>query len=51
LRPLEVRGAGCATCGEPNMHYRYDRMGRLIGVTKLNLTAQAIQTTKHELDY
>jgi hypothetical protein len=35
LRLLEVRGAGCATCREPNMRYRYDRMGRLIEVNKL----------------
>ncbi|MEN3296272.1 MAG: hypothetical protein V7642_5525 [Burkholderiales bacterium] len=51
LRLLEVRGAGCATCGEPNMRYRYDRMGRLVEITKLTPAGQPIQTTKRELDY
>jgi RHS repeat-associated protein len=51
LRLLEVRGAGCASCDEPNMRYRYDRMGRLIEITKLTPAGQAIQTTKRELDY
>jgi RHS repeat-associated protein len=51
LRLLEVRGAGCATCGEANMRYRYDRMGRLVEITRLTPAGQPIQTTKRELDY
>jgi len=35
-RLLEVRGAGCSTCGEMNLRYRYDSHGRLLSTVKLD---------------
>ena len=36
FRLLEVRGAGCALCGDANVRYAYDNLGRLTGTTRLN---------------
>jgi RHS repeat-associated protein len=49
-RLLEVRGAGCASCGEANVKYGYDKLGRLIEETKLSSTGQPLATTKTERD-
>ncbi|HJV73491.1 MAG TPA: RHS repeat-associated core domain-containing protein [Noviherbaspirillum sp.] len=49
-RLLEVRGAGCASCGEANMRYGYDKLGHLIETTRLNEQGQPLQTVKTELD-
>jgi RHS repeat-associated protein len=49
-RLLEARGAGCSTCGESNVRYGYDQLGRLVNITKLNADGQPIHTTltKHD---
>ena len=50
FRLLDVRGAGCASCGEANVRYDYDSLGRLTGTTRLTLDGQPIETTHTELD-
>jgi RHS repeat-associated protein len=35
-RLLSVRGAGCSSCGEPNIQYHYDAVARLTDITKLD---------------
>jgi len=50
-RLLEVRGAGCSLCGEPNLRYGYDKLGRLTEVTKLSVQGEPIQTIKTTLDH
>jgi RHS repeat-associated protein len=49
-RLLEVRGAGCALCGEPNMRYDYDTAGRLIETTKLFANGERAATTRADRD-
>ncbi len=49
-RLLQVRGAGCASCGEANMRYDYDAQGRLTGSTRLDDRGQPVQTLRRELD-
>ncbi|QYG06669.1 DUF6531 domain-containing protein [Janthinobacterium sp. PAMC25594] len=49
-RMLEVRGAGCATCGESNVRYGYDRLGQLTETTKLDFNGAPISTIRSELD-
>jgi len=49
-RMLEVRGAGCSTCGEPNIRYAYDAVGQLIETTKLSTNGDPVSTTKTERD-
>lgn len=49
-RLREVRGAGCAWCGEPNVRYRYDDAGRLIGSDKLSENGEPIVTIRTERD-
>jgi len=49
-RLLEVKGAGCASCGEANIKYGYDKLGRLIEETKLSPTGQSLATTRTERD-
>ncbi len=49
-RLLEVRGAGCASCGEANVRYGYDRLGRLTEETKLNGQGQPIRAIRTERD-
>jgi RHS repeat-associated protein len=51
FRLLEVRGAGCALCGEMDVRYGYDSYGRMSEVTKLDRDGQPLHTTKTELDY
>ncbi len=49
-RILEVRGAGCATCGEADVRYRYDKAGRLLESTKLDNDGTARRSIRFELD-
>ncbi|MDP2369516.1 DUF6531 domain-containing protein, partial [Rhodoferax sp.] len=50
FRLLEVRGAGCASCGEVNLRYGYDRLGRLTEQTTLNQLGQPLRSTRTDLD-
>lgn len=49
-RLLEVRGAGCAGCGETNVRYQYDQDGRLTGTTQLDADGQAVASSEAVLD-
>lgn len=49
-RLVEVRGAGCALCGEPNVRYRYDEAGRLTETTKLSEDGEPVATIRTERD-
>ena len=49
-RLLKVTGAGCASCGEANIRYGYDRLSRLTEGTKLSPTGQPLATTRTERD-
>jgi RHS repeat-associated protein len=49
-RLLEVKGAGCASCGEANVKYGYDKLGRLIEQTQLSPEGQPLATTQTERD-
>ncbi|MDB5729287.1 MAG: hypothetical protein JWQ00_2492, partial [Noviherbaspirillum sp.] len=51
LRLLEVAGAGCSSCGEPNVRYRYDRLGRLIETIKLDAEGKPVGGMQRELDH
>ncbi|WP_371766297.1 DUF6531 domain-containing protein, partial [Massilia sp.] len=45
-RLLEVRGAGCALCGEANVRYGYDSVGRMVDVTRLADNGEPLATTR-----
>jgi RHS repeat-associated protein len=45
-RLLEVKGPGCALCGESNVKYAYDKLGRLIETTRLSPDGRPIRTTR-----
>jgi RHS repeat-associated protein len=49
-RLLEVRGPGCASCGETNVQYAYDDHGRLTGTVRLNDRGEPIQRIDMALD-
>ena len=49
-RMLEVTGAGCASCGEANVRYAYDKLGRLIETTQLSPEGNPLRTTRTERD-
>ncbi|MHB0916491.1 MAG: RHS repeat-associated core domain-containing protein [Thiobacillus sp.] len=49
-RLLKVTGVGCANCGEINIKYDYDKLGRLTEATKLSPTGQPLATTRTERD-
>lgn len=49
-RLLEVRGAGCAQCSEPNIRYGYDDLGRLVEAVKLDDAGRPVQALRTELD-
>jgi RHS repeat-associated protein len=49
-RLLEVRGAGCALCGDVNVRYGYDSVGRMVDVTRLADSGEPIATTKTARD-
>jgi RHS repeat-associated protein len=47
---LEVRGAGCASCGAVNVKYLYDRWGRRSHELQLDAKGQAIKGELYEYD-
>jgi RHS repeat-associated protein len=49
-RLLEVRGAGCALCGEPNVRYAYNNAGQQISTTKLSEGGQPVVITRTDRD-
>lgn len=49
-RLLEVRGAGCALCGEPNVRYGYDDAGRLTETVKLSGNGDPLAAVKTDRD-
>jgi len=49
-RLLEVRGAGCALCGETNVRYGYDSVGRLADATRLANNGEPLTTTRSARD-
>ena len=49
-RLLNVTGAGCASCGETNVRYGYDKLGRLTQTTRLSSTGQPLATTQTQRD-
>ena len=50
FRLLEVRGAGCASCGEMNLRYGYDPLGRQTSMTRLTTDGQPIRQLQTVLD-
>ena len=50
FRLLEVRGPGCASCGDTNVKYGYDKLGRLVETTRLDEQGRPLLTIKTELD-
>ena len=51
FRILEVRGAGCNGCTQPNMRYGYDNLGRLVDSTRLDADGKPLETTRTTFDY
>ena len=49
-RLLEVRGAGCASCGPSNVRYAYDPLGRLVGSTTLDREGRPLSERRTRLD-
>lgn len=49
-RLLEVRGAGCALCGETNVRYAYNSIGQLVEKTRLAPGGEPIAATRTEYD-
>jgi RHS repeat-associated protein len=49
-RLLEVRGPGCAACGDTDRRYRYDAEGRLTETIELTPAGQPIRSTLAEYD-
>lgn len=49
-RLQEARGAGCASCGEVNVRYAYDKLGNLAATTRLDLKGRPIASEKTERD-
>ncbi len=49
-RLLDVRGAGCAECGEANVRYSYDKAGRMTGTTNLDAAGQPLASSDAVLD-
>lgn len=50
-RLLEVRGAGCSTCGETNVRYTYDKLGQLVEAIKLSENGEPISAIRRTLDH
>ncbi|MBC7573425.1 MAG: RHS domain-containing protein, partial [Herminiimonas sp.] len=50
FRLTEVRGAGCFQCGEMNMRYAYDTLGRLVESIRLDRNGQPVEVTRIALD-
>jgi len=49
-RLLEVRGAGCALCGEANVRYAYNAAGQLTETIKLSTVGKPLSATRFEFD-
>lgn len=49
-RLLEVRGAGCANCGETNVRYTYDRAGRMTATANLDANGVPVASSEAVLD-
>jgi YD repeat-containing protein len=49
-RLTQVRGPGCASCGDTNVRYGYDRQGRLTELTRLDTQGQPVETIRHAFD-
>lgn len=49
-RLLEVRGAGCASCGDSDVRYRYDDIGRLIETIRLSPSGIPLEGMQTEYD-
>ncbi len=49
-RLLEVRGAGCNQCGEVNVRYGYDKLGRMTERTRIDEAGSPIQTVLTQRD-
>jgi RHS repeat-associated protein len=49
-RVLEVRGAGCASCGETNVRYQYDGIGRPVARIKLDDDGKPVHGTRTAFD-
>ena len=47
---LSTVGAGCSTCGEPNVSYEYDSVGRVIKTSKLDSQGQVVSATATTFD-
>lgn len=50
-RLTEVRGAGCSQCGEMNVRYGYDALGRTTSVTRLDAAGVPSQGQLTRYDY
>lgn len=50
FRLLEARGAGCEPCGPVNLRYRYDNLGRLQEVTRLDAQGLPVEGRRQERD-
>ena len=50
FRLLDARGAGCASCGQVDVRYGYDSLGRLQEVTRLDAAGQPVSGRRQELD-
>ena len=49
-RLLEVRGAGCASCGDSDVRYRYDDAGRLLETIRLAPDGTSLAGMQTEYD-
>ena len=49
-RLLEVRGPGCANCGQTNVRYRYDAQGRLAETTTLDASGTPLAGMRTDFD-
>ena len=47
---LSTVGAGCSTCGEPNVSYEYDTAGRVTKTNKLDSQGQVLSATATVFD-
>ncbi len=50
FRLLEVRGPGCSLCGDSNVRYAYDKVGRLTDITQLDSDGRPQQSIRLSLD-
>jgi YD repeat-containing protein len=49
-RIVEVRGAGCVSCGATNVRYEHDKQGRQVEETRLDASGQPIEGWRTERD-